>query len=97
MEVGIAGVVAAVELVDFRYATLLGSFAPGIENFPINPTFLNSQLTTGSVVLVSTVLKVFRALEDRQHVIPRPASITQLCPVVVVAALTTHVDHCVDG
>ena len=36
-------------------------------------------------------------LEDRQHVLPAPAAVAELGPVVVVLALAAHPHHAVDG
>src|SRR5690606_15573149 len=35
--------------------------------------------------------------EGGEHVVPRPARVAELAPVVVVARLPAHIDHAVDG
>ena len=93
LKIGIAEVVSTIELVDLRYAAGLSSISPGIKNFEINPTFLDRKLSTNAMKLITTVLVVFRLFEDRQYIIPGPAAVAELRPVVVVAFLASHIDH----
>ncbi len=96
LEVGVAEIVAAIELGDLRDPALLGGIAPRVEDLPAHAPFLDAQLAARAVKLVGAVLVVLGALEHRQHVVPRPAAQPERRPVVVVGPLTAHVDHRVD-
>ena len=102
LEVGGPEIVAAVELRDLRNPALLGRVPPSVENGPVDSPLLDPQFAADrsvlrcSVAVVGAVLVVLRALEDRQHVVPTPAAIAELRPVVVVAGLPAHVDHGID-
>ena len=58
LEVGVAEVVAAVELADLGDAAFLGRVAPGIEDLPVHAPLLHAQLAAGAVQLVGAVLVV---------------------------------------
>ena len=96
LEVGVAEVVAPVELGDLGNAALLGRVAPRVEDLPAHPALLDPHLAADPVALVGAVLVVLRPHEHRQHVVPAPAAVAERRPVVVVAALPPHVDHRVD-
>ena len=96
LEVGVAEVVAPVELGDLRNPALLGGVPPRVEDLPAHPPLLDPHLSADAVALVGAVLVVLRALEHRQHVVPAPAAVAERRPVVVVALLPPHVDHRVD-
>src|SRR5690606_17171194 len=96
LEVGVAEIVATVELRNLRDPALLRRFAPRIEDLPADAALLDAQLAARPVKLVGAVLIVLRALEYGQHVVPGPPAVAELGPVVVVAALPAHVDHRVD-
>ena len=49
-----------------------------------------------TVVLTGAGEVVFAGLEQRQHIVPRPARIAFARPTIVVACLAAHVDHAVD-
>jgi hypothetical protein len=97
LEIGVAKIIAPIELGNLRNAALRRGLAPGIENLPVDPALLDPQLATLAMKLIGPVLIVLGAPEHGQDVIPAPAAIAELCPVVVVLALTAHVDHRVDG
>ena len=96
LEVGVAEVVAPVELGDLRNPALLGGVPPGVEDLPAHAPLFDPHLAAGPVAFVGAVLVVLRALEHRQHVVPAPAAVAERRPVVVVALLPAHVDHRVD-
>ena len=96
LKIGVAEIVAAIELRDLRDAALLGGLAPGVENLPAHAPLLDAQLAAAAMELIGAVLIVFGALEHRQHVVPRPAAQALRGPVVVVGLLSAHVDHRVD-
>ena len=50
-----------------------------------------------AVKAVLELLVVFRAFEQRQHLVIRPAGVAQRSPVVVVPPVAAHVQHGVDG
>ena len=62
----------------------------------LHPRRLDPPLAAGAVELVGAPPVVLRALEVGQHVVPGPAGIAELAPVVVVGRLAAHVDHAVD-
>src|SRR5260221_14601883 len=45
----------------------------------------------------SAVFVPYRSFEVRQHIVPTPARIPQLRPMVVVASIAAYVHHPVDG
>ena len=45
---------------------------------------------------VLLALPVLRLAEERQHVVPGPAAIAELAPVVEILRLAAHIDHAVD-
>ena len=47
--------------------------------------------------LVGAAGVAFHAPEDRQHVLVAPATVAELCPMVVVLSLAAHPYHPVDG
>ncbi len=96
LEVGVAEVVAAVELRDLGDAAFRGRVAPGVQDLPVHPPFLHAQLPAGSVERVRSVDVILGALEVGQDLVPGPAAIAERGPVIVVALLTAHVDHRVD-
>ena len=55
------------------------------------------QLAACAVPGIRPALLVLRALEDRQHRVERPARVAERGPVVVIRAVSAHVDHRVDG
>ena len=97
LEIAAALVVAAVEIVGLRDAALLGGVAERVEDLPRHPRRLDPPFAAGAVELVRTLPVVLRPLEQRQHVVPGPAGIAELAPVIVVRRLAAHVDHAVDG
>ena len=89
-------VVAAVEIVDLGNAGLGRRLAEGVENLPGQPHILDPPLAALAVMRVGAADVVLRALEIGQHVVPSPAGIAELAPIVVIARLPPHVDHAVD-
>ena len=47
--------------------------------------------------VISSFKVVFRFFEVRQDIIPPPANIAFVFPMVVIFGLTTHIDHTVNG
>ena len=86
LEVGVAEVVAAVELGDLGDAALRGGLAPGVEDLPADAPLLDAQLAAGAVELVGPVRVVLDPDEVGQDLPPRPAAVAERRPVVVVAA-----------
>src|SRR5262245_61244916 len=101
MEVAATLVVAAIEVVDLGDAGLCGRLAKGVEDLPANARVLDAPFTaTGMQPLEGARLHrplVLVLLEVGQYVFPGPAGIPHLPPKVVVARLSAHVDHAVDG
>ena len=96
MEIAAAFVVAAVEVVGLGDADLRCRLAKGIEDLPTDARLLDAPLAAGAVRLVGAGREILAALEVGQHVVPRPAGVAELAPLVVVARLAAHVDHAVD-
>ena len=96
LEVAAALVVAPVEVVGLGDAALLGRVAKGVEDLPRHPRRLDPPLAAGAVELARTLPVILRPLEQRQHVVPAPAPVAELPPVIVVGRLPAHVDHAVD-
>ncbi|OQC17619.1 MAG: hypothetical protein BWX79_00283 [Alphaproteobacteria bacterium ADurb.Bin100] len=92
-------------------AGLFGTVVVRIQSDAVGGGGLQKQLVDGALVLlvghvqraalametVGELLVVFRALEQRQHLVVRPAGVAQRGPVVVVPAVAAHVEHGVDG
>ena len=89
-------VVAVVEVVPARDADLLGGVAKGLEDVPAQPLARDLPLAAGAVQRALAAEAVLGAAEVGQHVVPAPAGIAELAPVVVVRRLAAHVDHAVD-
>src|SRR5262245_1502286 len=97
LEVGVAEVVPAVELGDLGDSALLGRIAPRVEDLPADPPLFDPEFAADAVEGIGAVGVVLDADEVREYLLPRPAAIAEGRPVVVVALLTPHVDHRVDG
>ena len=97
MEIGAALVVAAVEILDRRDAHLRGGGAHRVGEVPADARRLDAPFAAGRVVRTVAEEVIFVALEEWQHVLPRPAGKPELAPVVVIRRLPAHVDHRVDG
>ena len=50
----------------------------------------------GAVELVLAALPVLGPLEIGQYVVPRPAAVAELAPMIEILGLAAHVDHAVD-
>ena len=96
LEVAAAFIGAPVEIIDFGNAALGRRLAEDVENFPIDPGRLDPPLAAGAVELVLALPVILGSLEVGQDVVPAPAGIAELAPVIVVARLPAHVDHAVD-
>ena len=97
LKIGIAKIVAAVEFRNFGNATILCRITPGVQDLPVDPAFLDAQFTASAVVLICAVLVVFGSPEHWQDIVPRPAAVAELRPVIIIAVLSAHVDHRVNG
>ena len=96
VEVAAALVVAAVEVVGPGDADLGRGRPEGLEDLPAQAHVLDPPLAARAVGLVGALVEVLGAGEGGQHVVPAPAGVAELAPVVVVARLAAHVDHAVD-
>ena len=61
---GAAGIVAAIEFTNFRYAAFFRRIPPGFENLPSQSRILHAKLAAGAVHVVGAVLIVFNLLEE---------------------------------
>src|SRR6185295_16127699 len=59
--------------------------------------FVDLQRARAAADLIRAATIALHAAEDRQHVLPAPAAIAELRPVVVVLPLAAHPHHAVDG
>src|SRR4029450_13494700 len=57
----------------------------------------NIQWAALPVEAIVELFVVFSALEQRQHLIVRPAGITKRGPVVVIPLVSSHIEHRIDG
>ena len=97
VEVAAALVVAAIEIVGLGDAALLRGVAECVQDLPADPGRLDAPLAAGAVELAGAQPMVLGPLEQGQDVVPGPAGIAELAPMVVVGRLAAHVDHAVDG
>ena len=58
--------------------------------------FARSGAARRAVKLVGAALPALGPLEIRQHVVPRPAAIAELAPMVEILGLAADIDHAVD-
>ena len=98
VDLEIAGplVVAGVEIRRAGNAEFLCGILEGVEHRPGQPLALHPPLAACPVQRRGAGVVVFRLPEEGQHVVPAPAAIPQLPPMVVVGSLAAHVDHAVD-
>src|SRR5882672_214800 len=96
LKIADAQIVAAVEIADAGNADGHGGVAHGVEDRPMQALFLDAPLAAAAVTVVGAVHEVLVLLEIGQHIVPAPAGIAELAPVIVVAGLAAHVDHAVD-
>ena len=97
LEIGRAGIVAGVEVVDLGDTSLFRRVAHSVQEVPAQARIFHPPLAAPAVHVVGRPLVVLVFHEHRQHVVPAPAGQSHLAPAVVVARLATHVDHGVDG
>ena len=96
LEVADALVGAAIEVGGFRDAGLFRGVTDRIEQIPAQPLAFHPPSAAGAVNVVHAGVMVLGAAEIRKNIVPGPAGIAELAPVVVVARLAAHVDHAVD-
>ena len=96
LEVAGTLVVAVVEVVAAGNADLLGGVAKRLEDVPAQALPRDLPLAAGAVQVGVAAEAVLGAAEVGKHVLPAPAGIAELAPVVVVGRLAAHVDHAVD-
>jgi hypothetical protein len=96
VEIGDAVIVATVEVGHARDAGRNGCIADGVQDRPMQALALDAQFAAGAMGLVGTVDEVLMLPEQRQHIVPAPALVAELAPLVIVARLAAHVDHAVD-
>ena len=97
LEIADTFVIAAVEIGAGGDALLDRRGTEQVEHLPAEPHPLDTQLAVPTVMRTRLALAPFAAQEMRQHVVPAPARVAELAPVVVVGGLAAHVDHAVDG
>src|SRR5690606_26942628 len=68
-----------------------------LEEFGRRAQVGDAQRAAAAVPFVPDVGVVFRADEQRQHVLPAPADVAESGPVIVVGLVATDVYHGVDG
>src|SRR6185437_7129998 len=96
VEIADALVVAGIEIVYRRNAVLDRGLAKSIEDIPAQARLLDPPFASGRVhALAQKMIDVF--VEERPHVVPRPAGQPELPPLIVVGSLAEHVNHAVDG
>src|SRR5687768_13208751 len=96
VEIGDAVIVAAIEVGDARHAGLDRRVTDGVEDRPVQALAVNAPFAARAVRLVRAVHIILVLAEERQHVVPAPALVAELAPLVIVARLAAHVDHAVD-
>src|SRR5262245_18827928 len=72
----------------------------GLEQALVERTALvdigDPQYPAAAALIVGAAVVVLDVLEDREDVVPAPAAIAELCPVVIVVGLPAHPHHAVD-
>ena len=79
------------------HAVLRGGVQKHLAQRAVKARVGDIERATLAMEAVLKLLVVFRAFEQRQHIVITPARIAQTCPVVVVPAVTAHIKHRVDG
>src|SRR5215213_6584389 len=97
MEVRNAFVAACVEVAHAGNAGFDSGLNEGIEDLPPHAGLLDAPFATSAVMLACAEIMVQVLAEDRFHAVPAPAIEPHLAPVVVILALSAHVDHGIDG
>ena len=70
----------------------------GVQHIPAQALFVNAPFAASTVHVVAALVVVLMAFEIGQGVVPAPTRVTcDIGPVVVIARLTTHVNHAVDA
>ena len=90
-------IIAAIEVVRLWDAYLGRRLAKSGQNFPIDTRFLNSPFAICTVHVIAAGKMVFSYAEIGQNVVPGPAHVAHLPPLIIVPGLSAHVDHAVDG
>ena len=98
VEIPASLVVAAVEIVGLRDSGLRGGIAKGVQNLPTQPLLLDPPFAAGSVHMIGGHGPLIFGLQEvGEDVVPTPARIAELAPVIIVPGLAPHIDHAVDG
>src|SRR5207302_10879879 len=87
LEIGAAEIAAAVEHLHRRDAAFGGGFAEGVDDLPAHARILDAHFAAGAVAVHRAVLVILERAEDRQHLVPAPAAVAELRPVVPVLLL----------
>jgi hypothetical protein len=97
LEIAGALIVAGIEILACRNTEFGGGFSHRIEDRPAQTLALDAQRPATAMACIVVEIVILRAAKQRQHVVPAPAGIAHLAPAVVVARLSAHVDHAIDG
>src|SRR4029077_6621318 len=81
LEVRVAEIVAAIELLDLRDAALRRGLTPSVQDLPAHAPLLDAHFSASAVQRIATVCVVLGAFEIRQHLVPGPALVAQFRPV----------------
>src|SRR4029453_13526033 len=93
LEKGLALIVAGVEIIDLGHAELQRGVAHGIEDRPGQTRAFNAQLASLAVERPVEPVMILGLSEDREDIVPAPARIAKLTPVVIILGLAPHIDH----
>ena len=88
-----AVLLAGVEVLDLAEPGRRGGVDEGVRERVHGVRVRDGQRPAGAVELRRAALVVLGALEVGQHVVPAPARVAEVAPLVVVAAVAADVDH----
>ena len=97
VEIGAAGIVAAVEVPDTGNSSLGGGLGEGVQHLPAHGRRFHPQLAAVAVRRAGGIDVILLRHEQGQDIVPAPALQPHLPPAVIVGGLAPHVDHGVDG
>src|SRR5579872_1899083 len=97
VEIANAEIFTGIEVGSHRDAHFGRGLLDRIEYIPFDARPFDSPFAATAVMLGIAQEMIVEALEDRQDVIPAPATQAQLPPMIVVRRLAAHRDHGIDG
>ncbi len=98
VEIGAAGIVAAIEISGLANTGLLRRVAECIEDWPRHALLFNPPFATGSVHGAAAAVIILDLGEQGQNLVPGPAVVAAQCrPTVIVLRLSAHINHAIDG